>query len=104
TRRDLPALARSLVWPPTGLIVFGIALVFAEMPSGAFALPAMAAVLERCGRSGGWRTGYSPQHAPNILLVFGRSRAASRCTEGASRVQMRTSAQAPADTRAHSEM
>ena len=35
TRRDLSALARSLFWALVGLIVFGIVLVFVEIPGGA---------------------------------------------------------------------
>jgi uncharacterized protein len=35
TRRDLSALARSLFWAVVGLIVFGIVLVFVEIPNGA---------------------------------------------------------------------
>jgi len=35
TRRDLSALARSLLWALVGLIVFGIVLVFVEIPGGA---------------------------------------------------------------------
>jgi modulator of FtsH protease len=35
TRRDLSALARSLFWALIGLIVFGIVLVFVELPNGA---------------------------------------------------------------------
>jgi FtsH-binding integral membrane protein len=35
TRRDLSALARSLFWALVGLVVFGIVLVFVEIPGGA---------------------------------------------------------------------
>jgi FtsH-binding integral membrane protein len=35
TRRDLSVLARSLFWALVGLIVFGIVLVFVEIPGGA---------------------------------------------------------------------
>jgi uncharacterized protein len=35
TRRDLSGLARSLFWALVGLIVFGIVLVFVEIPNGA---------------------------------------------------------------------
>jgi len=35
TRRDLSALARSLFWALLGLIVFGIVLVFVQIPHGA---------------------------------------------------------------------
>jgi FtsH-binding integral membrane protein len=35
TRRDLSALARSLFWALIGLIVFGIVLLFVEIPNGA---------------------------------------------------------------------
>src|SRR6478672_4450889 len=34
TRRDLSALARSLLWALVALIVFGIALVFVQIPGG----------------------------------------------------------------------
>jgi modulator of FtsH protease len=35
TRRDLSALARSFLWALVGLIVFGIVLVFVQIPGGA---------------------------------------------------------------------
>ncbi len=45
TRRDLSAVARSLFWALVGLIVFGIVLVFIEIPNGALIYAVLGLVI-----------------------------------------------------------
>jgi FtsH-binding integral membrane protein len=45
TRRDLSGLARSLFWALAGLIVFGIVLVFVQIPGGAIIYAAVGLVI-----------------------------------------------------------
>jgi len=75
TRRDLSALARWLFWALTALIVFGIVLVFVQIPSGALIYSIAGLVIfagytlldfQRLRRGGDIRT--APLLAASIFL------------------------------------